>query len=118
MARETNAGEMEIWSLMSGAMDVNEDRFIHLAEQRAELRNSLAEARALVLEQAASTAAKQIATQRLQRVITEGRKLATFLRRGVKQEYGNRSEKLLEFGIKPLRVHRRANSPEVSAGTE
>jgi len=42
------------------------------------------------------------ATKNLQAVLVEGRKLATFLRGGVKQRYGDRSEKLVEFGLAPF----------------
>jgi hypothetical protein len=40
----------------------------------------------------------------------EGRKLATYLRVGVKQNYGNRSEKLVEFGLRPLRTRRKSSA--------
>lgn len=48
-------------------------------------------------------ATKQETTKRLRTLLAEGRKLATFLRAGVKQRYGNRAEKLVEFGLAPLR---------------
>ena len=44
--------------------------------------------------------------------MVQGRKLATYLRVGLKQNYGNRSEKLVEFGLQPLRIrHKAADTP-------
>jgi hypothetical protein len=40
--------------------------------------------------------------------LEKGRKLATFLRTGIKQRYGNRSDKLAEFGVQPLRPRRQS----------
>lgn len=49
----------------------------------------------------------------------EGRKLANFLRNGVRQHFGNRAEKLTEFDLKPLRTRARkpAVGPEVKPPT-
>ena len=60
-------------------------------------------AREASAHQAAMEAAKQEATQSLRELLVEGRKLATFLRGGVKQRYGDKSEKLVEFGLAPAR---------------
>jgi hypothetical protein len=57
-------------------------------------------------------ATKQEATKRLQAVLVEGRKLATFLRSGVKQRYGDRSEKLVEFGLAPVRPKAKATAEQ------
>ncbi|HEX7185186.1 MAG TPA: hypothetical protein VF756_25395 [Thermoanaerobaculia bacterium] len=43
--------------------------------------------------------------------LAEGRKLATFLRTGVKQHYGNRSEKLAEFDLQPFRGRKSQATP-------
>ena len=57
-------------------------------------------------------AAKQDATQRLNDLLTEGRKLVTFLRGGVKQRYGDKSEKLVEFDLAPAR--QRVKTPKAA----
>ena len=46
------------------------------------------------------------------KLLEEGLKLATFLRVGVRQHYGNRSEKLVEFGFQPFRSRRVPPPPE------
>jgi hypothetical protein len=63
--------------------------------------------REISTQQAAFAASKQGATQRLQALLTDGRKLATFLRSGIRQQYGNRSEKLVEFDLQPFRARSR-----------
>ena len=50
--------------------------------------------------------------KRLQWLLAEGRKLATFLRGGVKQRYGDRSEKLVEFGLAPFRAKAKAKTEQ------
>jgi hypothetical protein len=47
--------------------------------------------------------AKQEVSRRLAELMQEGNKLVTFLDAGVKQQYGNRAEKLVEFGLQPFR---------------
>jgi hypothetical protein len=44
-------------------------------------------------------------------VHSEGSKLATVLRFLIKQHYGNRSDKLVELGIQPLRRRARKAAP-------
>ena len=61
-------------------------------------------------EQAALTASKQEATKRVQYLLVQGRKLSTVLRAIIREHYGNRSEKLAEFGMQPLRT--RPRNPE------
>jgi hypothetical protein len=53
--------------------------------------------------QGSLTSEKQEASQTLHNLLTETSRLATSLRFSVKSLYGIRSEKLLEFGMKPFR---------------
>jgi hypothetical protein len=70
---------------------------------RAQFSTLLDKAHALVNQQKTHTAAKQDLTRQVEDLLKEGKKLATFLRVGVKQHYGNRNEKLVEFDVQPLR---------------
>jgi hypothetical protein len=54
-------------------------------------------------QQAALTAGKQDLTQQFRATLSNGLRLATILRKGLKQHYGIRSEKLAEFGLQPFR---------------
>jgi hypothetical protein len=114
MAREDKAGTLDGWERLATSMGANPAQFPNLETERAQLVQLLLLARELVLQQAAFTANKQDVAKRLDTLLTDGRKLATFLRVGVKQKLGNRSEKILEFGIQPLRTRSRklkATSP-------
>ena|SRR5205823_15052924 len=91
-------------------MEANPEDFKTLESYRAQLKAKLDTAREASAHQAAMDAAKQEATKNLQALLVEGRKLATFLRGGVKQRYGDRSEKLVEFGLAPLRPKAKAKA--------
>lgn len=88
---------------VNAALEANAADFPHLEAFRLQLVKLLGEARTLSTQQSALAASKQETTKRLQIVLDEGFKLTTFLRTGVKQRYGSRSEKLVEFGIQPFR---------------
>jgi hypothetical protein len=103
MARENNVETLDTWELLSTSMEANAAQFPNLEESRVQLTQTLGQARELVVQQAALTADKQEVSKRLRVLLGEGRKLATFLRFGVKQKLGNRSERVIEFGLRPLR---------------
>lgn len=77
---------------------------------REKLQGVLLEIRGVAAEQASLTASKQEKTQRIYTLLAQGRKISTLLRTIVREHYGNRSEKLAEFGIQPLRS--RPRNPE------
>ena len=104
MAREPKYGTtLNGWERLLTSMEANAQDFPQLETYRTQLRSMLETARTAAAQQAAMDAAKQDATKRLQSLLTEGRKLATFLRGGVKQRYGDKSEKLVEFNLAPAR---------------
>ena len=82
---------------------------------RGKLRGVLNEIREVSVEQAALTAAKQEASKRLAELLASGRKISTLLRTLVREHYGNRSEKLVEFDLQPLRG--RPRNPETPPPT-
>ena len=77
---------------------------------REKLQGVLTAIRGVAAEQATLTANKQEATQRIYTLLAQGRKVSTLLRTIVREHYGNRSEKLAEFGMQPLRG--RPRNPE------
>jgi hypothetical protein len=74
----------------------------------AALDTIIAEADQILVEQAAFRASKQLTSQRLQALFVQGDKLTTVLKVIVKQHYGNGNDKLVEFGILPLRARPKA----------
>ncbi len=104
MAREPKYGTtLNGWQRLLTSMEANPQDFQQLEAYRVQLQAMLDAARQAAKEQTAMAAAKQDATQRLNDLLVEGRKLVTFLRGGVKQRYGDRSEKLVEFDLTPAR---------------
>jgi hypothetical protein len=71
--------------------------------QRVALEKVIEEVDKILVDQGLFQANKQVASQRLQTLINQGGKLATVLKAIAKQHYGHGSDKLVEFGIKPLR---------------
>lgn len=83
----------------------------HLEAPRQKLVGILGELQTLSVEQDLHAANKQLVSQRLKVRLEEGRKLATFLRTGIKEHFGNRNEKVTEFGVQPFRRRKREPQP-------
>jgi hypothetical protein len=107
MAKETYGETLSGWQDLVAPLTANAGELPHLETHRAQLVELLKQAQDLIAQQAALTAGKQEISKRLEAVIDTGRKLATYLRVGVRQHYGNRAEKLVEFKLQPLRSRRR-----------
>jgi len=71
--------------------------------QLTALNGVLGEVDKILAEQATFRASKQMASKRLQALVNQGTKLSTVLKMIAKQHYGHGNDKLVEFGIKPLR---------------
>jgi ABC-type transporter Mla subunit MlaD len=99
----TYAENLKQWELLSKSLAANAGGLPHLEAHRAQLDALLAQAKDLAAQQANLTATKQEVSKHRAELNAEGRKLTTFLQVAVKQQYGNRAEKLLEFGVQPLR---------------
>ncbi len=97
------ADHFKEWEEITVSVAANASELPQLELLRAILERLLQEARDLTQQQAALQASKQESSKRLQTVMREGKKLATVMRGGLKHHYGNRSEKLVEFGLQPFR---------------
>jgi hypothetical protein len=113
MARDNNVETLDGWELLITSLGANAAEFPTLEPHRVALEQALEQSRGLVVEQAALRAGKQDVTRRLESLLVEGRKLATFLRVGVRQALGNRSERVIEFGLQPLRPRKPKPAPIV-----
>jgi len=85
------------------SMETAVSQIPHLEAGRGRLGESLTRAQDLAKQQAALTAAKQELSVQLQGAMSDVQLLATVLRKGVRQHFGARSEKLAEFGLQPFR---------------
>ena len=113
MAREPKYGvTINGWERLLTAFAANAADFAHLDEYRVLLERALDQLREAAAQQAALRAGKQEASRRLQSQLVTGRKAASFLRHGVRRRYGDSSEKLAEFDLKPFRSRRRKPEEE------
>jgi hypothetical protein len=94
---------MKKLELRSKALASNSTDLPHLEVPRQLVVSTMTEMKDLTAQQASLTAAKQEISKRLGTLNNEGLKLLTFVDAGVRQHYGNRSEKLVEFGQQPFR---------------
>ena len=97
-----NAEFLTEWEQLIATLTANAADLPHLEAPRLKLESFLSAARTLMQDQDQHDAAKQTATQEFEAAMVNGKKLATFLRTGIKEHYGNRSVKLVEFGIQPF----------------
>ena len=108
MANETLGQTLSGWQELTTSLATNSAELPHLEAHRALLADLLKQAQALGMQQAALTASKQEISKQLKGVFSQGRQIAAFLRVGLKQHYGTRAEKLIEFGLRPFRGLRRS----------
>lgn len=113
MPRENFATTVERWRKIADGMARHEIDIPYLAEHRARLEEMIARANELIAQRAVHQAAKQQATRDLQALLADGRRVASFLRAGLIQELGNRSSRLIAFGLRPFsrRSRRSAEAP-------
>ncbi|HSG39958.1 MAG TPA: hypothetical protein VLE27_10005 [Thermoanaerobaculia bacterium] len=114
MSQETTyAGMIGEWQKLIATLEANTADLPYAEVPRNELAAMIARVQGISLEQAALTATKQEKSKQIKDVMIEGQRLATTLRNLVRQRYGIRSEKLVEFDLQPFRGRKRKAQPEV-----
>lgn len=103
MANTTHADTRKKIDLRNKALAANSEELPYLESHRARLDAINTELKDLTAQQASLTAGKQEVSKRIADLVQAARKLLTFVDVGVKQHYGNRAEKLVEFGVQPFR---------------
>ncbi len=81
----------------------NAEELLHLQASRAQFEEVLNRMLDAGDRQAALIAAKQMATEELQALMSEVSQKASSLRLGVRATFGTRSQRLPEFGMQPFR---------------
>ena len=108
----TYSGILGLWQRLLDALSANTTDLPHLELSRSLFVDHLNQTQALLRRQAAQTAEKQQSSQDLQMKISDGQRMATMLRQGIKQHFGIRSEKMAEFGLAPFRGRAARKKPE------
>ncbi|MES1241417.1 MAG: hypothetical protein ABUT39_07345 [Acidobacteriota bacterium] len=108
----TYSGILGEWQRLLDALSANTTDLPHLEASRQMFVDHLNQTQALLRLQAAQTAEKQQSSQDLRMLISDGQRMATMLRQGIKQHFGIRSEKIAEFGLAPYRGKAGRKKPE------
>ena len=103
---KTYAECLTTWQHRLRALNENEEELLHLETRRDKLQGIYDGANLAIRDQAAARAVKQDASRRLEELMAEGRKVDTFLVTGLREHYGQNSEKLAEFLLRPFRGRR------------
>ena len=91
------------WEGVLAAAEENAASLPDVQSERTALTESLVKVRSLKDRQESFSAAKQEATQELNKVLAEGRQIAEKLRDAAKFKIGRRNARLVQFGVAPLR---------------
>jgi hypothetical protein len=91
------------WRAVATATAANASELPPSGVQLKALEGVIAEVDTILAEQSVFQASKQVASKRLQTLLNQGAKLSTVLKAIAKQHYGHGNDKLVEFGIQPLR---------------
>jgi hypothetical protein len=94
---------MSAWEQALAALTANQADLPHVEDQGVELAATLEELRKLRSRKALLREEMSSNTQKLNDVVARGNDLLARVRAGARGWYGRRSEKLEEFGMKPLR---------------
>jgi len=108
---KTYAENMREWQELLASTDANAGELPELELQREFLRNLVNQALSLLTEQALHRANKQQTSRRLQTVMGKATVLVTSMRGVIRQHYGSRNDKLVEFGLQPFRGRPRLEEP-------
>ena len=108
---DRTAKDLREWEETATSIAANAPDLPQADIPRAALEKLTDELRKLGVEQKLRQRQKQEASLRMAEIHAEGSKLVTVLRVLARQHYGNRSEKLVELGVKPFRGRLRKAAP-------
>ena len=95
--------KFQVWRTVASATAANAAELLGTEPRLTALEGVVTEVDKILAEQVTFQANKQITSQRLKTLVSQGDKLTTVLKAMAKQHYGNGNDKLVEFGIQPLR---------------
>jgi hypothetical protein len=102
--RETrNAGILGDLQRLSVTMEANKEQLPQLEPFRQKLGDIVTRSLDVSKQQATFTASKQQASKELRQFLTEGQRVADVIRTVVRDHFGPREEKIVEFGVQPFR---------------
>jgi hypothetical protein len=106
MSKKSLPKTLSVWEQLLAGVEANREELQHVDVYRAQLDEEMKDVRAALSRRAALHAESLQATRDIQSFATRGGDLAVRIRAGIWLQYGPRSEKLVEFGMKPSRKRR------------
>ena len=117
MPKESYGEHMFAWDKLATSMENNSKDLGHMQREIDILKEALQEAREAKHRQLVLRAAAQQASRDLDAAMEKANEVAVRLNKGILSQYGHRSEKLVEFGLRPWRPRRPkavAEAPEAT----
>jgi len=114
MPRVSYAKFLRGWEGLIEKVLANQDDLPHLDAYRTQLETELAGAKEANSRQVSHQAAATQATRDLEGFLERGNDLMVRLNDGIRSVYGNRGEKLKEFGLQPRRPRQKKAQPTVT----
>lgn len=118
MPKESYGDHMSAWDRLVASLENNSQDFGHLRRELDILKEALTEAREAKHRQIMLRAASQQASRDLDTAMEKANEIAVRLNKGILTQYGYRSEKLVEFGLRPWRPRRPKAAPEAPEAAE
>jgi hypothetical protein len=113
MSQETTyAGIRGEWQALIKPFEVGPAGLEHLEPFHTKLATMLDRAVDLTRQQAGLAADKQEVSKELQKVMADGQRLASVLRKALKEHYGPKSEQLTAFQVQPFRGRKAKEAAE------
>jgi hypothetical protein len=84
----------------------------HLTGHVIRLSEVLSQVEEIGGQQRSLAAAKQEMSQQLKGLVVEGRRIAAFLKTGLREHHGRKAERLTEYGLQPFRGNKTAKLEE------
>ena len=113
MARETKyTGILGDLQRLAVSMEANREELPQMEPFRLKLVEILNRILEVLQQQASLKVGKQEMSKELRKLFTDGQRLATVVRTAVKEHYGVREEKVVEFGVQPFRGRKVKPAPE------
>lgn len=102
-------GELQVFAKTLTPETMAEHTYLQYAHEK--LQHLLSEVDRLTQERDFHTASKQEATRQRNEMLAEGSRVATALRKTLRDHLGPDNERLAQFGIKPFRSKKRVKKP-------
>lgn len=106
MSKSSQEETLSDWDQLLAAVSANQEDLPHVGTVRSQLAASMEDLRVLQSNRDRLRTETQRMTQEIQQALAKGRDLATRVRAYARSTYGIHSDKLLEFGARPIQRRR------------